>query len=177
MPDGGGFLQTYAKPLVFRCRENQQQDKTYYHGLGSFESPFYRVNDNAGAASLNQFVRPSVTVLAMDGETETLSIGHQAGSVDTHPSAFNQDIERFMVWQEALQGGTVRHAVRRHGSGANYLFADGHVEALTPQAVYFPSGNWREPNHINMEKHAIGPDPGGDMVYQKRKYAATFHAR
>lgn len=158
-----GALELYFKShSVYWCAD-----------LVGGKHPLYMTSDLAGGAKMPDLVNPPVTVLVMDGEDAHLSVGH----------AFNPGADSLMqIWNPAktklLLGAAVGKAASRHGGGADYLFADGHVHWLERKHVFFPSRNSRSPAHLYGKTDTpFGPDPAQNMAFNGYKYSATFHLR
>ena len=137
---------------------------------GSFAT--YLTNDLCGGMKPNTFASAAKTVMATDGDGMFPVTGHSLDDPRKRFQRWNLNTGQFLSGSVSVEG------ITRHFGGASYLFADGHVKRLTPEAVFFPpresmSGAHRDPQSVE----AIGPNPGGDMTLNGRTYTATFHLR
>ena len=167
-----GFLSTYTtNEKIFVCPEKRDQVMENGH----IEGAAFLNNDLCGGAEMQAFVAPWVSVIVIDGVDSTTSVGHAYDADFSHPS-------QPAVWNYGshllISGEVVNHAATRHSGGANYLFADGHVEWNKPKNVFFPPRESTHRTHLDPKTgKPIGPDPGGDMIFNGKKYTATFHLR
>ncbi len=138
----------------------------------SGSSVTYVMNDLCGGAKTEAFTAAANTVMMMDGEGAFPVIGHALGDPRKRFQKWDYSTERLLL------SGTVGEGTTHHSGGANYLLADGHVKWNSEKSVFFPARESTDKTHRDQQTHEpIGPDPSGGMVYQGRKYAATFHLR
>lgn len=168
-PGSGGNavgLPGYLNPYITNQR--------YFHcrSVRGTEGLTYLYNDLVASAALNQFSGLAHTIVVAEGEDMASNTGH-AWMPDVTP--LPATINRHGLC-DPNQGATVKEAPLRHAGGANYLFADGHVQSLQPNVIFFPD---RRTNHRahRLEGHKRGPDPAGDMLFDGVKYMGTFHMK
>jgi prepilin-type N-terminal cleavage/methylation domain-containing protein/prepilin-type processing-associated H-X9-DG protein len=117
-----GTLRRYTGTNIYRCPEDKNKQRIYSYALNDFLTvhPF-------GAETLDYS-----KVTALPSPSETFYIGE---CDDQYEST-----DHFHFADASAGGYTpdvfpTQVAVKRHQSGANYLFADGHAEKLTWIAV------------------------------------------
>lgn len=158
------LLAPYIKnTLVYQCpsaRAANQGTLTYMY------------NDLAAGKKRSFFSNAAHTVLAAEGENVLANVGHARGDRKAKPfvAQFNAG-----GGCDAGQGATVHQAVYRHQEGGTYLFADGRVRYLKPEAVFFPDQNSNRASHTGADKKATGPNPSHSMTFGGVTYKATFH--
>jgi prepilin-type processing-associated H-X9-DG protein len=140
-------LQPYTtKTLSFHCPCDEVKDRVFSYCINDFLTP-----NPAGAAlldfsRLNRLSSPARTIMFAEASKGYLNADHfhfaDYAGLNIPGDVFADQV-----------------AVERHSKGANYLFADGHVETLswkevkeilgTPRNVFVdPTGNFADPqNH------------------------------
>lgn len=113
-----GTLQRYTGTNVYRCPDDRNKQRIYSYALNDFLTvhPF--------GAEILDFSK----VTSLPSPSETFYIGE---CDDAYEST-----DHFHFADSSAGGYTppvfpTQVAVKRHQSGANYLFADGHTEKLT----------------------------------------------
>jgi len=112
-------LQPYASgTITFKCPMDPVEDRAYTYVLNDYLTP-----NPAGAPDINYSILAKI-----DRPEATLMFGES--------SQFYRNSDHFHF--SGFHGGVVPDAAfesqvntRAHGSGSNYLFADGHIERLT----------------------------------------------
>lgn len=116
-------LQNYANGKVtYRCPDDPDKKRAYTYVINDFLTP-----NPAGAAELNfsrlaNLQRPASTILFAEAS----------------PAYANADHFHFAdYWGRPIPRGAFEGqvAVKAHGDGANYVFADGHMESLSWEKV------------------------------------------
>jgi prepilin-type N-terminal cleavage/methylation domain-containing protein/prepilin-type processing-associated H-X9-DG protein len=114
--EDGADTHAYCPEFVQRYKDTP--------GYGSLNSAGYGMNSNLGVADIwdrrfpaNRIVHPARTVLVGDSGDYHINV-----SSSWSPSA-------------TVPGGYASGDPERHRTGANYLFADGHVSRLAPAAA------------------------------------------
>ena len=135
----------------------------------------YLYNDLLAAESVKDVTAPSWTVLLVDGDTLDVNAGHaRSGAAPALDGAVNA-----AGTCDAGRGATVSDgALTRHGGGANYAFADGHVkwfkaegEAGGVPPVFFPARDSNSSARRLPDGSRIGPLP------EQGAFLGGFHAR
>ena len=104
-----GALQPYVKStLLFSCPQEE------LHGTDNLTD--YWFNRRLAGVESKQFVNPAATLMCGDGE----------------PS---DDPNSSLAALPPLWISKTDSPARRHADAANYLFADGHVKSLQPNAI------------------------------------------
>lgn len=137
----------------------------------------YMYNDLVAGVRQSDVPAPAQSVLTTDAEDRLKNVGHAlASDFNPHEANFNSKGRC-----DAGQGASIGRARIRHQGGANFAFTDGHLKwfkGVADDRVFFPP---RESDSISAvdakTKQQIGPKPGGDMVFQGRRYDATFHVK
>jgi prepilin-type processing-associated H-X9-DG protein len=162
-----GLLAPYTRnPMLFRC-------PTVVTATRRKDLPTtYLYSDLAATVRLNHFTAPAKTVLLTDSEPRLHNFGHARAASGTPAEPLVLPETKIM----RTEGGEVGDALTRHGGGANYAFADGHVKHLKPDAVYFPPRDNGSRSHRENGVSA-GPDPAGDRTFAGHLYHATFHIK
>jgi prepilin-type processing-associated H-X9-DG protein len=151
---------------LFVCTELRKQGK---------KTTSYMLNDLAAEMKIDDFVAPATTILFAEGEPTPLNFGH-AYLPDMGP--FPPVIQVTGRTVRTVTGATVREAPTRHGrQGAYYAYADGHAKYLRTGEIFFPDRESKSRSHKGEKPEFSGPDPGGDMTLNGRKYQATFHIK
>ena len=148
-----GFLSPYINLRnQWYCPDTEQ-----YSASDEICGAPYLNNDLAAGAAVSEIATPGRAVLMMDGENPSSAMGHAYQASGANSVVWNTDHTPAYGLREVVS----RAAVRHNGS-ANYLLADGHVECLTPDTVFFPPRQSQNRAGIANE----GP-----------QYKATFHLR
>ena len=124
-------LQPYIKSVgVFQC---PSEGNPLPNVLGTKGSSDYWLNFAASGINLSLVSNSSRTVFVGEGDDLT------AGSAGFHSSlGFVPFVGDFHSWDGEIfdaSGKTWGHGAKRHLSGSNFLFFDGHVKWLTPDAL------------------------------------------
>lgn len=112
-------LQQYAgRTLLFRCPADENKERPFTYVINDFLTPA-----PAGAPDLNFSVlanleRPAQTCLFLEASPKYINADHFHFSTYVGQAQPEADF-------------SMQVAVERHAGAANYLFADGHLEALT----------------------------------------------
>ena len=121
----------------------------------------YLYNDLAAGASVAAFSSPAYSVLAAEGDDHLRNVGHAKSPNSTGDEAA-LSLRSNATSPKLLLGAAVGDALVRHSGGADYLFADGHVKWMKPDAVFFPPRNSTSKSHREAKTgRLLGPEPGG----------------
>jgi prepilin-type processing-associated H-X9-DG protein len=113
-----GRLQPYTTTNVYRCPDDKNKDRLYSYALNDFLTVHPFGAETLDLSRLTAIPSPADTtyIAECDDKYEDADHFHFAddSSGGYKPAVFPTQV-----------------AVKRHESGANYLFADGHVSKLT----------------------------------------------
>lgn len=112
-----GTLQRYTRTNVYRCPDDKNLQRVYSYALNDFLTKHPFGAETLDFSKLTSLPSPAVTFYLAECDDKYDGTDHfhfaDASAGGYSPAVFPTQV-----------------AVKRHESGANYLFADGHVEKL-----------------------------------------------
>lgn len=139
----------------------------------------YLYSDLAAGESLANMTHPFTSIVTVEGEDRLQNVGHARSQSSGGAEAVFYPAQNGKA-PKLLIGAAIGDASIRHAGGGNYGFADGHVQWMKPEDVFFPPRTSNSSSHREAKTDKLlGPDPAGatqsDRTYQGKLYKATFH--